>query len=159
MTVKTLSGAMLAIGPAITSDTDTLAEFEALAYVDVGEVEDYGEMGDESPLVPFAAVGDGRVRQSKGARNAGAQTFIVGRDPLDAGQTAMKAAEATKFEYALRITMADAPSPLYSNTIFYYRGLVSSARIRMGQNDNIVRDVYVVAVNSKPLEDPAALLP
>ena len=156
MTVKTLSGSKFSIGPAAASTVDTLAEFAALSYVLVGEVEDMGEMGDESSVVQFAAIGDARVRKGKGARDAGTQTVVVGKDPLDAGQQAMKAAEATQFEYAIKIELADAPTPNYLNTVFYYRGLVMSQRDRFGRNDDFVRTVFNVGVNSKPIEVPAA---
>ena len=156
MTVKTLSGAKIYIGPAATEDTDTEAEYAALTpYVLVGEVEDMGELGDESPLVNFASIGDGRIRKLKGARDAGTMTIVTGKDPLDAGQAAMKAAERTKFEFAFKIELEDAPTEDYTDTIFYFRGLVASQRDRLGTNDNVIRTVFALAVNSEILEIPA----
>lgn len=156
MTVKTLSGAKLSIGPAVTAaEADSLAEFEALVYQQVGEVEDMGESGDEAPLVTFASVGDGRVRNLKGARNAGVQALVVGHDPLDVGQQALIAAEGTQFEFAIKIELADAPTPEYTNTIIYKRCLVASKRIRMGTNDNVVRRAVALAATSGEFEAPA----
>ena len=155
MTVKTLSGSTFSIGPQVAGTVDTLAEFEALSYVEVGEVEDFGELGDESSVVSFAAVGDARVRKGKGARDGGTMVLVVGKDPLDAGQLALKAAERTTFEYAIKVELSDAPTAGHTNTTTYFRGLVMSQRDRYGQNDNIVRTVFNIGVNSAPIEVPA----
>jgi hypothetical protein len=153
MTVKTLSGATVEIGPAATSVTDTKTEYDALTpYVVVGEVEDMGEMGDESATILFSNVGAARVRKLKGARDAGTMVLVCGADPADAGQLALKAAEKTKLQYALRITMADKITTGGTNTIFYLQVTVLSARNRMGTNDNIVRTVFNLGINENILE-------
>jgi hypothetical protein len=149
---RPLKGAKLWIGPAIDrSVVNTVEEFEVLTYVKVGDVEDYGEVGDESPIVTFTSVEDARTRNFKDARNAGTQVFVVGRVPLDAGQQAMRAAEQTDFDYAIKIELNDKPTPAYTNSFLYYPGIVASKRIRMGAAGNVVRDVYTVGVNDAPL--------
>ena len=154
MAATTLSGAIISIGPATI--LDTLVGLEALTpYTPIGEAEDYGEVGDDSPLVTFASVGDGRIRNVKGARNAGSMTLVCARDPLDAGQQALVAAEKTKFQYAIKIELPDKPNPTGTNTFLYFRALVASARNRMGTNDNVIRQVFTIAVNSQIFEDPA----
>src|SRR6218665_414902 len=114
MAITTASGTKIYVGPATTSVTDTESEYAALTpYVLVGEVESYGDFGDQAADVTFAAVGESRTRHLKGARDAGTISLTCGRDPLDAGQLALKAAEKTKFEYAIKIVAADAPTGAY----------------------------------------------
>lgn len=160
MTVTTTSGTKIYIGPAVTAAAaDTLAELKALTYVEVGEVESLGEFGDESSIVTFSAIGDGRVRKSKGARDAGTLALTVGRDPLDAGQGDLRDAQKTKMTYAFKVLAADAPGAGYSNSEFYFRGLVTSARDNFGNNDNVVRTTFNVAIDSEIYEVPAAVTP
>jgi hypothetical protein len=154
MAATTLSGAIISIGPATV--VDTLALIKALTpFVPIGEAEDYGEVGDDSPLVTFASVGDGRIRNLKGARNAGSLTLVCARDPLDAGQQALIAGEKTKFQFAIKIELPDKPTPAGTNSTLYFRALVASARNRLGTNDNVMRQVFTLAVNSQVFEEPA----
>ena len=93
--IVTATGTRFYIGPAGTSaQFDTLAEFEAISdWTEVGLVENLGEFGDESTAVTGAALGDGRIRKAKGARDAGTMAVIVFHDPTDVGQAALQAAQ------------------------------------------------------------------
>lgn len=156
MSVTTATGSKLSIGPVPAASVDTASEYAALTpYVQVGEVEDLGEFGDESNSVEFTSINDSRVRKFKGARDAGTMEVVVGRDPLNAGQLALKAAQKTKFEYAFKLEAADALSDDYTNSIYYFRGLVMSSRENYGGADNVVRTSYNIAINSEPLEVPS----
>lgn len=155
--IHTTSGSKFYISTAAAATTvDTLTEFAALTYTEVGLVEDLGEVGDVSTEVTGAAIGDGRVRKAKGARNAGTQAVIAFRDPLDAGQIAVIAAEATSDNYAFKLVLNDKPSGGTKATTLYYRGLVMSKHERYGTNDNITRRVFNIGVNSPVTEDLAA---
>lgn len=158
--IQTTSGAKFYIGGnSVTSEqADTLAEFEAMSgWTEVMLIEDLGELGDESTEVTGAAIGDGRIRKAKGARNAGTMAIVAFRDPVDAGQLAMMAAEETSFNFPFKVELPDAPSEAYSNSLLYFRGLVMSRRERYGTNDNIMRRVFNVGVNSEVFENPASL--
>lgn len=156
--IITASGAKLYRGPAVTSaNADTLAEFLAItAWTEVGLVETLGEFGDESTAVTFAAIGDGRVRKAKGARDAGTMAITVAHTPEDAGQEAMEDAERTNDNYAFKIELPDAPTEDWSNSLYFFRGLVMSQRLNVGGNDNVVRKTYNLGVNSEVFVDPAA---
>lgn len=159
MSITTASGAKIFIGPAQAVEPANAAAYQALAWVEVKEVETLGEFGDESSSVDFAAIGDGRVRKLKGARDAGTIELTCGRDPLDAGQLAIKAAEKTKFQYAFKIVAADAPTEEYNDSEYYFLGLVMSARENYGENDNVVRTTFNIGINTAITEisafDPA----
>lgn len=156
--IQTTSGARFFISnSSITSAIDTIAEFEATSqWIEIGLVEDLGELGDEASAVTGAAIGDGRIRKAKGARDAGMLAVVCFHDPIDAGQLAVIAAEATNNNYGFKIILPDSPSGAYSDTIQYFRGLVMSKRLRLGTNDNIMRRMFNIGVNSEVFEDPAS---
>ena len=156
--ITTTSGAKLYIGTTTLPGSGS-PPFDPAddSYVEIGTIENLGELGDESNLVNFAAIGDARVRKLKGARDGGTMTVVVGRDPLDPGQAAMRAAEATKYEYNFKLVEADAPTEDYDDSVSYFRGLVSSQRKNLGGNDDVTKRTFNIAVNSAVNEIEAAL--
>lgn len=149
--ITTASGTKVSIGPAVTSaESDTLVEFQALSnWQEIGLIESVGEFGDQSSDVTFAAIGDGRMRHAKGARDAGTMTVTCAHDPFDAGQAAMEDAEATNDNYAFKVELPDSPTSVFTNTVIYFRGLVRSKRKNIGTNDNVIRNTYEVGINSE----------
>ncbi len=162
MAITTATGAKYYIGGttaiSYASDAIAIAAFEALTWVEIKEVEDGGEVGDESADVTFQSLGDGRVRHLKGARDAGTIAMVVGDDPLDPGQVAMRAAERTKFQHNFKIEYEDAPSELYDNSVDYFRGLVMSARKNIGTGDNVLRRTFSVGISTEILTVDTALI-
>jgi hypothetical protein len=79
---------------------------------------------------------------------------VVGRDPTDTGQQAMKDASNTKFDFAFKVEAADAADANDPNSVYYFRGKVTSARENYGANDNVVRVTYNVAINSAVIDVP-----
>lgn len=158
MGIITASGTKVYIGAAVTDlAADTLAEFQAMTpWTEIGLVESLGEFGDQSSDVSFAAIGDGRMRHAKGARDAGSMTISCAHDPLDAGQAAIEVAEGTNDNYAFKVVIPDAPTGAYTDTVIYFRGLVKSKRKNIGTNDNVVKNTYEVGVNSELFTDPAS---
>lgn len=157
--INTSLGARFYISNASVLDTvDTVAEFEALTWVEVDPVENLGDFGDEAAAVTFSALKDGRVRKLKGARDAGTLAVVVGHNPSQTGQTQMITAEGTKFNYGFKVEVPDAPSELYSNSVFYFRGKVMSKRMNVGANGDVVKRTFNVGVDSQIYEDLSALL-
>jgi len=153
--IQTTSESQFFISNAAAAATvDTLAEYEALTWIEIGLTEDLGEVGDTSPAVTGTAIADGRVRKVKGARDAGTQAVIAFHDPLDVGQQALIAAEGTKSNYAFKLILSDQPSG-GSPTTQYYRGMVMSKVMRLGVADNIMRRVFNIGINSAITEEPA----
>lgn len=163
MTITTATGARYFIGgttaiPYASGDAAAIAAFEALTWVEIKEVEDGGEIGDESADVTFQSLSDGRVRHLKGARDAGTLALVVGDDPLDAGQQALRDAEKTKFQFNIKVEYEDAPDATYSNSVDYFRGLVMLARKQVGAGDNVLRRTFNIGVNTEILTvDPAVI--
>lgn len=160
MTVKTTSGARIFIGSTTRVGTGSPAfAYEDDSYTEIGEVENLGEFGDESAEVNFSAIGDARVRILKGARKAGTLALVVGRDPLDAGQLALDAAEQTKFDYNFKVIAADAPSEDYTDSVFYFSAPVMSRKNNFGANDDVTKKMYNLGINSALTEQPAETSP
>ncbi|TAA54016.1 iron ABC transporter substrate-binding protein [Shinella sp. JR1-6] len=138
-----------------TSALEDATDYAALTWIEIGEVEDMGEFGDESSDVTFASVGDGRTRHLKGVRDAGTLALVCGRDPLDAGQVALKAAEKTKFSYPIKVQAADAISADYSDSVYYFGAKVMSARDNYGSVDNVVRTNFSLGIDTEIIEVPS----
>lgn len=150
MAIVTASGTKLYIGAAVTDEqADTLAEFQAMTgWVEVTLIESIGPFGDSASDVTFAALGDSRVRHAKGARDGGSFEVVVAHKYDDAGQLAVEAAQATNDQYAFRITLPDATSPV-TDTELFFRALVQGAPINIGSNDNVIRKTYRIGLQSE----------
>jgi hypothetical protein len=154
--VVTASGTRVFIGVQVASTVDTIAEFQATSvWTEIGLVESVGQYGDQANSVKFEALGDGRVRKSKGARDAGTLAIVCGHDPTDVGQAALIAAEATNLNYSFKVILPDAPVG-YSDTIQYFRGLVMGKQLNVGNNENIIRNNFSVEINSEIFEETAS---
>lgn len=103
MTVNLAAGSRVFIGPAVDESVNTLAEYDALAYIEVGEAQSIGKIGDEWKIATFESLSRRRVRKRKASVDGGALEIVCGTDPTDAGQMAMKAAEETDDRYAIKV--------------------------------------------------------
>lgn len=146
--VNTAAGAKLFIGGPNSNRSSVLADYQADSYVEVGEVEDLGEFGDESEAVNFTALSDGRTRKFKGPRDAGTMTLVVGDDPTDEGQIAMEAAEAQPLDYNFYVELNDKLTLGGENSRHYFIGKVMAKRRNVGQANNVVRRNFTIGVNS-----------
>ena len=150
MTVATAAQSRVYIGT--TANAQTLANFQADTYTEVGEVEDLGEFGDEAEEITFTALADRRVRKFKGSFNAGTVSVQCGSDPRDLGQAAMITALSSDLDYNFKIELNDAITLSGTPTTLFFRGKVMSKRRNVGNVSNIVRQTYNVGVNSAILE-------
>lgn len=145
MAINTAAGSRIFIGPVTTADDVTA--YAALAWTEIGEVEDLGEFGDQSNSVTFTALANARVRKMKGTKDAGDLTLTVGFDAGDAGQLALIAAEADSSpdDYGIKVQLNDSAATL---TVAYFRGKVMSYRLQPGNADNVVRASVSIGINS-----------
>lgn len=150
MTINTAGGVRLFIGSAPASAT--LPDFEADSYVEIGEVEDAGQVGDESAQITFTSLKDSRVRKLKGPRDAGTMTVVCGADTTDEGQDALIAAEATVFDYNFKVMLNDQLTLSGVPTTLYFAAKVMSKRRNIGNVSNVVRYTFNLGVNSAIFE-------
>ena len=156
MTIASTAGAKISVSnAAVTSATDTAVEYAALTWLEIGEVENLGDFGDTANIINFTALAAARVRKLKGSRDAGELSLVCGNDPVDVGQVALIAYEKTKFVYAFKIEAADKPNPAGTNSIFYFRALVNSAALSMGEADSVIKRNFNLPIDSEVVEVPA----
>jgi hypothetical protein len=155
--ITTTSGAKVFIGPS-TAAADAAA-YAALTFTEVGEVENIGEFGDQSADITFTAIGDARTRHVKGPRDAGTVALVVGRDPLDPGQIALRAAEKTRFAYAIKIVASDRADANDTDSVFYFHALVQSARTTFAEADKVTKQTFSLGIVSPIVEVPATVVP
>lgn len=152
MAVDTAAGSKIYIGPA-NAVADDQAEFEALSYTVIEEVENIGVFGDSVNEVTFTALNDRRVRKFKGSYNAGNMEITMGRSAAAAGQAALVAALLVDGDYAFKVELDDAGTGSPSNpTTFYFRGKVMSYQTTPGNAESIVMANSVIAINSEIVE-------
>jgi hypothetical protein len=151
--ISSSSGTKFYIGPVNSTANDETA-YAALTWVEVKPVESIGEFGDQSTPVNFTALGDSRTRKNKGTDDAGDVTIVCGDSPRNPGQIAFKAAAKTKFSYAFKVVLADAPDANDTDTVHYFRGKAMSTRLSgLSANATVLRN-YNVAIDSEIIEVP-----
>jgi hypothetical protein len=146
MTIQTSAGIKFSVGPVQTvteyaTNAAAVLVLAALIFVEVGEVEDAGEIGDEAATQSFTALNNRRVRKVKSTYDAGTQTLSLGLDRADAGQIAMKAALKSDSNYAFKIEYIDGECD-------YYVGQVTTFRDSIGGADAIRKASTAIAINS-----------
>jgi hypothetical protein len=150
MAINASAGAQIFIGPVTAAAT--ASAYAALSYTEIGEVESLGEFGDEAETIRFMSLKDRRVRKLKGARDAGDLTLVVGHDPRDAGQTALIAAEAAKFAYAIKVVLPDAPDANDTDSVHYFHALIASKRLGVGSTNDVTKRNFVLAITTAVIE-------
>ena len=113
------------------------------------EVETIGEYGDEANNIEFLSIGDARVRNIKGARNAGTISITCGNDTTDAGQVAMKAAVDSNLNYPIKVVYDDKATALGAGSKDYFRALVMSRRVNPAGADDITRITFNLGINTQ----------
>jgi len=103
-------------------------------------------------MVTGAVIGDGRMRKSKGARDAGEFTVTAFEDSTDVGQAALIVAEGTNNNYPFKVELPNKLVPAGTNGLQYFKGLVSGKRLNVGSNDNLVRRTFTIGLNSVVVE-------
>lgn len=152
MPVQTAAGMKVSIGP--TTAAANAAAYALLAYVEIGEIEDPGEFGDEASTAEFTAVSDRRVRKLKTTFDAGTMQMTLGRDPSDTGQAAAIAALASDSNFAIKVELGD--SGVTNGTTFYFHAQVLSYRTQTGGADSIIKATCSLAINTAIIEVAAA---
>lgn len=144
------AGAKLYIGGATAAKTTpfVIGDFSAQSYVAVNWMENIGSFGDEASSITFDAIEQNRTQKLKGTRNAGDMAVVCGIDYEDAGQIALRAAEATPNNYAFKVEFNDMPSGGSSNSLRYFIALVMSARETLDTANNVMKLNTTLGVNS-----------
>lgn len=137
------------------SDAAAIAYFTALTYIEVGETENLGTIGDNAQSIPFISTGNSRVRKVKGAKDAGTHQVTCGRDPLDLGQIALITAAGQQYNHPFKIVAADVPPGTTTPSVQYYAGLVMGSPTQWNDNNSVTRRIFNVEINTAVYEQAA----
>ena len=153
--ITTTARSKLSLGTtAAATDAST---FAADTYTAISHVEDVGEFGTETSITEGVFVDADFVRKLAGSRNSGTMNIVCAFDASDAGQIAAKAASETDFAYNFKVELSDKPEAAGTNTVFYFRAFVASAKIQGGGADDITKITFALAIDGAILEVPAAM--
>ena len=142
----TLQGTKVSISTtAVSAFPLNAAALGALVYSEIGSVGNIGDYGVSPNIVNYDTLGTQITSKAKGVEDAGEMSIEVARIFDDVGQIAIRAAAATKFNYAIKVEYADKPADNYSNTIMYAVGPVSGPQLLGGSTDDFIRESYTVA--------------
>jgi len=125
------------------------ASFALDTYKAIGGIQDIGDFGGESEILSAKLIDRSAVIKRKGIRDNGDCPLVVARDPLDLGQQALRAAEATPFEYNIKVEFMDKPGPTGTNSIVYFRAVVVSARNNVGGASDFLRTTFNLAISGE----------
>src|SRR5580765_2389638 len=102
MTVLVSTLCKIAIGTSAAASVDTQAEFEAITFTNISQIQNLGEFGDAFNDIAVAHLDDGRTQHYKGVADAGVMSLVLSYDGTDTGQIALLAAAAdtTSTNYA-----------------------------------------------------------
>jgi hypothetical protein len=150
--INSSAGARVYFCSTASPTASTSSEYAALTWVEIGGVETIGEFGDAAGSASFTGLSDNRVRKFKGANDAGDVAITCGRDPLDAGQIAVKAASDTKFNYAFKVALEDAADANDTDSIIYFQAQIMSAKTNVGGANDVTKLTINLAINSEIVE-------
>jgi hypothetical protein len=141
------------------TDAAAIADFDDDTYVEVQWLQDMGDFGAESEIYTRRFIDKDYTEKRKGARDAGVMNLVVGRDPLDPGQAAMLAAEAdtSNVPVNFKVVLNDKPEAAGTPSAYYFKGLVASARVNLGDEANQTTVTFAVAISGRIVGEMAAL--
>jgi hypothetical protein len=117
--IHTSSGCRLFLGPVAGTSVDTEADFEALSFTEISQIQDLGEFGDVAEDLTFGLVNDERLHYRKGSVDAGVIPLVLSYDPDGDGPAALKAASASRDNYAFKIEFGGTPGVPPAEEVFY----------------------------------------
>lgn len=148
MTIFTSTGAKFYIAPSQSTTPADATAYAALTWTEIKNVTDGGEYGDQASIVTAAVLGDGRMQKAKGSRDAGTMNLVVLPKAADAGQDALVTAEGTANTYPFKVVLPNRLTSGGTDGIDYFTGLVTSKRLSVGGNDNVIKQTFTIAIDS-----------
>lgn len=125
----------------------TKTQYEALLWTEVSNVGSVGQTGTKTNITSYDELGTAVTQKNKGVSNAGDPPVEVARNPTDPGQKALRAAGATKYNYAFKTEGSDAPDATMTNTIFYNRGVVTGPERPNGRVEDYDLEIFTLGLN------------
>lgn len=143
------------VGSTVHIATGAPATFDATGWaavtpwVEIGEIDDIGEYGEEDSILSRTPLKTGTVQKLKGGTDFGTLPLQMAMVPGDVGHVALKAARASKNAYSIKVTYQD-------GTKDYFRALVTSYKKSIGSSENFTKASTALAITSATTTvDPA----
>lgn len=127
------------------------SQFEALVWVQVGQVGMVGETGISTNILSYDTLDTEVTQKAKGISNAGDPQIEVARQYDDIGQIALRTAALTNFNFAFKIVRNDAPSGSFTDTVLYNRGLITGPTRPNGRNEDFDLEIYTLALQQREI--------
>ncbi len=130
----------------------TQTGYEALTWVEINNIVTLPDFGVTDNIVTQDYVNTDVSQKQKGFRMASDTEVVVGRLPSDAGQVALRAAAATRTNYALKLESSDSPNPsTTTNTIRYSRGVIGGPNFTGGGGEDFDNETFQIGLNQIPI--------
>ncbi|MGR3494083.1 hypothetical protein [Citreimonas sp.] len=151
------AGAKIHIGGELAAKSAdfAIADFDAVTFTEIKEVESLGSFGDTAQEVAFDSIDSKRTRRLKGTRSAGTMEIVCGIDYADAGQLAAIAAEKTDKNYAFKVVFNDAPTG-GTPSERYFIAQVGAASEQLDSANNVMKLNVSLWINSNIVRVAAA---
>ncbi|HYF87426.1 hypothetical protein [Azospirillum sp.] len=132
---------------------DTLAEFDALTWVRVGNLLDVGEFGAQFQEVTYTTIDDGIVRRLKGALDNGTFSITVARNPEDEGQGDVLVGLDSYENVNIKVEMNDKPAGAGAKpTRFFFPAKIFSYKNQFGDANQVVKAVINIGIDGGIIE-------
>jgi hypothetical protein len=157
--VVTSAKAKLYVAGVHLTATNTLAEYDALTWVEVGDVVGYGEFGASYEEIVHQPINDGNTYRFKGTRNDGSLALTLGRAPADAGQALLITALDDYDDWDFQVQLNDKPNELTGakGTRMFFPGKVMSYTTNIPSSNSIVGSSCNIGINGAIVEgEPVA---
>lgn len=157
MTIYATAGSKLFIGGVLSQKTTDFveADFTSQTWVEIGNLDGLGSLGDTSQSITASIIGEGRDKTIKGTRSAGTMEVVCNIDNDDPGQQAAIAAEKTIHDYAFKLTLNDAPAGGTPSERMFIAKVMSQSE-QFDQANNVMKRNISLAVNSNVVRINAA---
>lgn len=151
------AGSRVYIGQVMTAQSADFvsSDFDGNSWIEIGWLENIGQFGDESAEITFDAINQARTQKLKGTRNAGNMELVMGIDTADLGQIALRAAEATPYDYGFKVEFND-ESTGGTPSVRYFIAKVMTAREQLDTANNVVKMAATLGINSNIVRVDAA---
>ena len=92
------------------------------------------------------------MRKLKGTADAGTIELIVGRDPLDPGQNALRAAVKSDLAHNVKVVLNDKPDATGTPTEFFFKAMVASSKNQLGGANEVTKQAFTLSITTEILE-------
>lgn len=127
------------------------AGYEALTWVEIGNIVTMPDFGVSDNIVTQDTINTSTSQKRKGFRNASDTEIVVGYLPADVGQVELRVAAEANFNYALKLEASDAPDAATTNTIRYSRGVIGGPNFTGGGGEDFDNETFQVGLNQAPV--------